>query len=449
MSKTQGEKVRQKFPVRFSLGGLMLVVTLAAVVLAKRSNDVRRRSEVIARRAEAARLIGKHRGVVLPESNVATKVRSRNPFALEEVPRVSSIQFSPPSGTPLNFQPPEVNDDVLAELTQFPELKTLRLGGARLITDRGLARLRELPELNILDLYGATVQGSDLRNVAALSSLEIVSLQRSNLNDAGLHYLARLPNLKSLNLDYTDVTDAGLKALASASSLESLSLHRTRVSDAAVPYLVELRNLKQLNLIATQVTRKGVTTIRRELPMCTVMYWDRKGFFDMKPRDELLFPPGYQPSSPEIKSRLRQMGYWVSDEEFFGPPGGPVLQIRLAESTLSDRALLELVRSLPSLASIIIERGLVGDEFLRGIRGLPIRILHLHSTRITDAGLAHLADLPKLEALTLDGNDITDEGGVHLQKLSGLIELSIADTLISNDGIDALRKALPDDPIHW
>jgi len=64
-------------------------------------------------------------------------------------------------------------------------------------------------------------------------------------------------------------------------------------------------------------------------------------------------------------------------------------------------------------------------------------------TRFTDDGLKHLADLAKLQELTIRGTHITDAGLVHLQGLKNLKKLNVNDTSVSPQGVNELRKHLP------
>ena len=46
---------------------------------------------------------------------------------------------------------------------------------------------------------------------------------------------------------------------------------------------------------------------------------------------------------------------------------------------------------------------------------LSLRVLELHRTRVTDAGLEHLAGLKNLAQLTLGGTAVTDKGVATLK----------------------------------
>jgi hypothetical protein len=68
-----------------------------------------------------------------------------------------------------------------------------------------------------------------------------------------------------------------------------------------------------------------------------------------------------------------------------------------------------------------------------------LRTFQATSTKVTDAGLAHLQDLVGLEVLVLGGNDITDAGVARLAKLTGLMGLFLNSTRVTDAGLDHLR----------
>jgi len=58
---------------------------------------------------------------------------------------------------------------------------------------------------------------------------------------------------------------------------------------------------------------------------------------------------------------------------------------------------------------------------------------------VTDAGLAHLSGLPKLEILSLRDTRVTDAGLAHLQGLSGLWQLELSNTPVTDAGLLHLK----------
>jgi len=92
--------------------------------------------------------------------------------------------------------------------------------------------------------------------------------------------------------------------------------------------------------------------------------------------------------------------------------------------------------------------GKITDAGLENLAGrnelIQLKQLKLSGTKITDKGLLHLANLEKLETLTLVGCDkITDAGLKHLHKLTNLKQVRLKGTAVSAEGITKLKKALP------
>jgi hypothetical protein len=66
----------------------------------------------------------------------------------------------------------------------------------------------------------------------------------------------------------------------------------------------------------------------------------------------------------------------------------------------------------------------VGDEGLKHLGGLPLEILGLSQTRVTDAGMDTLSHLPRLRELYLNGTQVTD-AGLRISERSGFGGLSL------------------------
>ena len=75
--------------------------------------------------------------------------------------------------------------------------------------------------------------------------------------------------------------------------------------------------------------------------------------------------------------------------------------------------------------------------------GLDLKRLKLNSTRVTDAGLAHLAALEKLQFLDLSNTAVTDAGLRHLSGLKELQLVFLNRTKVSRAGGIALQKVIP------
>ena len=92
--------------------------------------------------------------------------------------------------------------------------------------------------------------------------------------------------------------------------------------------------------------------------------------------------------------------------------------------------------------------GLITDAGLRKVavhKELEqLKQLHLSKTKITDAGIFHVAKLKNLEILTLNGCDkITDTSLKYLRNRTNFKEIRLKDTAVSADGVRKFRKKFP------
>ena len=112
--------------------------------------------------------------------------------------------------------------------------------------------------------------------------------------------------------------------------------------------------------------------------------------------------------------------------------------------------------SSTSRIAVILERGNAPNNFMLNdlrvtdddLRPLSTasatRGLFLFNNQITDAGLAHLADLKQLETLDLRRNArVTDAGLVHLEGLTNLKQLYLIRTGVTPAGVARLQQKLP------
>jgi uncharacterized membrane protein len=81
------------------------------------------------------------------------------------------------------------------------------------------------------------------------------------------------------------------------------------------------------------------------------------------------------------------------------------------------------------------------DAWLRRLLPVAAQVtwLDLSGTRVSDAGLATLGQLPNLTRLSLGNTAVSDAGLRHLAGLTRLEYLNLFDTRVSDGGLDALR----------
>jgi Leucine-rich repeat (LRR) protein len=102
------------------------------------------------------------------------------------------------------------------------------------------------------------------------------------------------------------------------------------------------------------------------------------------------------------------------------------------------------LRRLTGLQSLGLQGAAFTDADLAHLRGLTkLKRLNLSKTAITDAGLVHLKALTNLTELVLESTKVTDAGLEHLRGLTKLRSLRIKGTNVTDKGARALRTAIP------
>ena len=228
-------------------------------------------------------------------------------------------------------------------------------------------------------MFGEQVTDRDLADLRQIPGLQQVNLTKTGISDAGMFHISKLESVEVLLLGGADVSDEGIELLGQLSNLKQLNLTMTGVSDRSMSILKQMTQLEFLWLEGTDVSDDGVGSIA------------------------------------EIKS---------------------LQLLDLCRSTITDTGLAHL-GSLPDLEELnlsgcqeLTSAGLVG---LSGSQKLEW--LGLDSTCIDDEGIRHVADLP-LQVLSLNWTDVTDAAFVHLEQITTLVQLNLL-------GLASHRSALP------
>ena len=144
------------------------------------------------------------------------------------------------------------------------------------------------------------------------------------------------------------------------------------------------------------------------------------------------------PDEREAVDRLEELGarYTLNEQ-------GRLVWLRLDAVEAGDEA-LALAGQFPELESLSSEfcepyRSRITDRGLAHLRQAPrLTDLELHGEKITDNGVANLAGLARLEKLKLGETDITDAAVKQLDKLVALRELALDGTRVDGSGFAAL-----------
>ena len=125
-------------------------------------------------------------------------------------------------------------------------------------------------EVISVDLTLTMATDNDLRHLAAVPTVEQLSLSNTHVTDKGLRYLHACPKLKFLALNSALITDEGLEQLAALTELEALGLVGTKVTDEGLRHLMKLPKLRILSLQGTAVSDDGYRNLQAALPQCSI-----------------------------------------------------------------------------------------------------------------------------------------------------------------------------------
>jgi internalin A len=121
----------------------------------------------------------------------------------------------------------------------------------------------------------------------------------------------------------------------------------------------------------------------------------------------------------------------------------PIVSVDLGSTKVTDAGLKHLA-GLKQLQWLNLTNTKVTDVGLKPLARLKhLRELDLRNTKVTDAGLKPLAGLKHLRELDLRNTKVTDAGLKHLAGLKQLQLLLLSNTRVTDKGIADLKKVLP------
>lgn len=415
-----------KNKLRFSLRTLLIITAGLMLWLAKLSNDARNQ-------AAAVKAIEAAEGHIEFKLSYDAPEWAKNIFGAEFFRQVVLVGLSKNSRS-------LADDQTLEQISCLTSLETLELGWSEKITDEGLRHLRGLKNLKTLYLYRTRLRGPGLKYIAELPHLQTLVLVDSHIDDSAMIFFKHMQELSTLHLGNTQITDASLPEIAKSRSIKLLTLDNTEISDVGLKALEQLSILEHLDVARTNVSLAGVTDFRKVLPRCNVSVSFELGKI---PTEQPLFADGYQATAVEINSKFKELKIDGEVTDDRTRTGKPIVRFQLFSSTLSDNAVLSLMKLMPEVERLRLCRALNGDEFLKQLDAPKLDTLSILGTRITDEGLQELGKLKNLRNLELEEIKITDRGLNYLNQLTQLRRLNVRKTNVSVDGVAKLRKALP------
>jgi uncharacterized membrane protein len=299
------------------------------------------------------------------------------PFTDADVQRIAAL--------PAAEQVEEVRKELKRRNPGFDGKMETRIEGGvvtefRIVTDKvtDIAPIRVFNSLRVLDLGGTHTNyhpNGQLADLSPLKGMNLTELTKLNLNltkvdDVGLVHFKDCTNLTYLGLGATRVSDNGLAYFKSCKSLTSLELFYIPASDAGLAYFKDCNGLTRLNLVGTKVSDAGLANFK-DCKNLTTLSLDRTQVGDAG-----------MVHFQDCKS-LTDLG--------------------LAETKVSDVGLAHF-KDCKKLIYLSLTFTQVGDAGLAQLKGMPLRVLWIYNTGITD--LTPLQGMP-LEKIYLTPKNIT------------------------------------------
>ena len=321
-------------------------------------------------------------------------------------------------------------------------------------TDADVERLAAIKTLKKLDLSLTYVSDAGVEALANLGQLEELDLFAAEfITDAAVAFLRGNTNLRVLNLRGTNVTDTSLEYIARLTSLRSLDISFTQISNVGMEHLAALSQLEDLNLGATKISGVGLHVLkylpnlkklsfygiqRRNAGMCwapvmTDIELDTIGL--LEGLEELNIGSGVALGAPKPAE--------------LGPASGEA-ECRIAGGTRVTDVGVAKLANLKNLRHLDVSGSAVTPAGLKTLAGLPkLQRLSLWNVKgVNDAAASGLESLKTVASLDLSNTGVTDETLRALAKLPNLQRLYVSDTAITAAALTAFKKQRPSTVVY-
>jgi internalin A len=322
-------------------------------------------------------------------------------------------------------------------------------------TDAEVERIAALESLKRLDLSLTYVSDRGAERLKALEQLEELNLFAAEfITDAAVAFLRGHRQLSRLNLRGTDVTDTSLAYIAELPRLRSLDISFTQITDVGLEHLASLSELEELNLGGNKISGVGLHVLKL-LPKLRKL-----SFYGIQRRNAgWCWAPVVTDLELDTISLLAgleelNLGFGVAlgapRPKDLGPADGEA-ECRIAGGTrITDLGLAKLAQ-LKRLRHLDLSGSAITAAGVRTLTTLPdLQRLSLWNVKgIDDSAAPHLEALTKLASLDLSNTAVGDQTLATLAKLPNLERLYVSETQITAGGLAAFRKHRPVTVVSW
>lgn len=338
----------------------------------------------------------------------------------------------------VNIEGDNVDDELLENVGKLHGVEWFTIQGhaAPDLTPAGMAQLRTLSRLKGLSVRGFTDSHGFVAGLKGKTGLRRLWLPEAAVTDDEMATIGGFADLELLQLDGSNVTDRGFAQVANLKELSLLEMPGVRITD-----LAPVADLAQLDVLGLAPAR---STSARSAP-------SPGGPSSLGPLRRLTNLTQLTLGATRIEDRelavvagLPKLSYLMIGERRITEAG----LARLAESKslaglcFTDTSIADLRPLSPRLHALwglYMENSALTDAGLEPLSGATrIGDLTITGSRMTDAGLHHLAPLTSLWKLRLGRSAITDAGLARLKSLQSLETLSLTETKLTDSSVETL-----------
>src|SRR5688572_2900267 len=322
-------------------------------------------------------------------------------------------------------------------------------------TDADVEKLAGIKTLKKLDLSLTYVSDAGAQTIGGLTQLEELNLFTAEfITDAAIAFLRSNTSLRVLNLRGTDVTDTSVEYISRLGNLRSLDISFTQIGDVGMEHLAPLSQLEELNLGGTKISGAALHVLKY-LPSLK-----RLSFYGTQRRNAgVCWAPVVTDSELDTIALLPGLEELnIGDGVALGAPKpaelGPATgeaECRITGGTrITDFGIAKLAQ-LKKLRHLNLSGSVVTGGALKTLATLPNlqRISLWNAAGIDDAAATGLASLQSVTSLDLSNTGIGDRTLAVLAKLPHLQRLYVSDTAVTADGIAAFTQQRPSTVVSW
>ncbi|HEV3166624.1 MAG TPA: hypothetical protein VGZ22_21545 [Isosphaeraceae bacterium] len=361
-----------------SLRALVLLILVIAVWLGYVTNRARRQAEAVAAltsRRSWARFDYEYPGGTPAGQRMIRNAQPHGPAWLRrlvgdeyfrEVVLVSCYPSKPPV-PPRTLSPqaktPRPDDDLMRQIGWLSSLRSLSLHWLE-VSDEGLAHLDGLNKLEQLGFNSCPNLTDDgLAHIQRWKKLKTLSFQDCPFTDRGLAHVAKLSGLETLSIASDRITDAGLARLEALTGLKHLVVHGPSITGDGLTHLAKLPHLEMLNLTSDSITDDDLIRLSSFSNLNTLSLQGGlltdEGLAHLKTMKSLRYLQ-LQPNQGQFTDRALVHLQEMVDLKFL-----LVGDRRLSNTHFTDSALVEMVKKLPRLEYLGLERSYMSSEALK------------------------------------------------------------------------------------